>query len=39
MEFILIKFIALKDNLVDPFTKDLSTECINCVSKGMGLKV
>ena len=34
-----IDFLSSKDNLTDPLTKDLSGECINCASRGMGLKV
>ena len=37
-EIISIDFVSLKDNLADPFTKDLSEKRINCVSRGMGLK-
>ena len=33
-----IDFVSSKDNLVDPFTKGLSGERINCASRGMGLK-
>ena len=32
-----IDFVSSKDNL-DPFTKGLSGERINCASRGMGLK-
>jgi len=35
---IFIDFVASKDNIVDPFTKNLSGEHINCASKEMGLK-
>ena len=33
-----IDFVKSKDNLADPFTKDLSGERISCALKGMGLK-
>ena len=33
-----IDVVVLKDNLMDPFTKDLSGERINCASRGMALK-
>ena len=35
---IFIDFVSSKDNLVDPFTKGLSGERINCASRGMGVK-
>ena len=31
-------FVALRDNLAAPFTKDLRGEFINCASKKMKLK-
>jgi len=34
-----IDFVSSKDNLADPFTKGLIKKCINCTSRGMGLKV
>ena len=37
-EVISIDFVSSKDNLVDPFTKDLSGEHINYTLRGMGLK-
>ena len=33
-----IDFIKSKENLVDPLTKGLSREQVNCSSRGMGLK-
>ena len=33
-----IDFVSSKDNLVDPLTKGLSGERINCALRGMGLK-
>jgi len=33
-----IDFMASKNNLVDPLTKNLSGERINCIPKEMGLK-
>ena len=33
-----IDFVSSKDNLADPFTKDLSGERIKCASRGMGIK-
>jgi len=33
-----IDFVALKDNLVDPFTKGLSGQRINCALNEMGQK-
>jgi len=37
-EAISIDFVALKDSLMDPFTKKLSEERKNCASKGMRLE-
>ena len=37
-EAISIDFLALKDNLTDPFTKGLSEERINYTLRGMRLK-
>jgi len=37
-EIISIDFVSSKDNLANLLTKDLSGECINCASRGMGLK-
>ena len=37
-EVIFIAFVASKDNLAGPFTKNLSGERINCTSKRMRLK-
>ena len=36
--FISIDYIKSKDNIADPLTKGLSGECVNCSSRGMGLK-
>ena len=33
-----IDYIKSKDNLVDPLTKGLMREQVNCTSRGMGLK-
>jgi len=33
-----IDFVSSKDNLADPFIKELSGECINWASRRMGLK-
>ena len=35
---IFIDFISSKDNLADPFTKNLSGVRINCILMGMGVK-
>ena len=37
-EIISIDFVSSKDNLADPFTKDLNGERINCASRRIGLK-
>ena len=36
--FISIDYIKSKDNIAGPLTKGLSGECVNCSSRGMGLK-
>ena len=33
-----IDYIKSKDNLANPFTKGLTREQVNCISRGIGLK-
>ena len=37
-DIISIDYIKSKDNIVDPLTKNLSGEHVNCSSRGIGLK-